>query len=218
MVWPPLWLRGMGERAPHLVRWVLSRTCLGMWALLSASLSSLRVWEPPCKVTREREQRPSPKDGQTRGLSTRVSPGAAGCTKGHSFLMVWGTTLGFSFPVLGGVPGVLASSAPLRCCVRLPGTGGSSDGAQPQDSGAPCLAEAQLTDAFISAWHGGPEPPRQGPHFPVRLFPTSLCIKSSAGIQGTLAKYVRPKPSCTNLSSSRAERGQVVPRQMQRWG
>ena len=65
---------------------------------------------------------------------------------------------------------------------------------------------------------GGPEPPRQGPHFPVRLFPTSLCTKNSTGIQGTLGKYVWPKPSCTNLSSSQAERGQVVPRQMQRWG
>lgn len=41
-------VEGAGSKDPTArVRWVLSRTCLGMWALLSASLSSLRVWEPP---------------------------------------------------------------------------------------------------------------------------------------------------------------------------
>lgn len=50
-------------------------------------------------------------------MSTGGLPGAAGCLEGTRFLNGLGTTLGLSFPELGGVPGVLTSSAALRCCV-----------------------------------------------------------------------------------------------------
>ena len=127
-----------------------------MWALLSASLSALWAWEPPCKAARGREQRPSPEGGQTRGLPTGGLLGAAGCLEGMRFLNGLGHHSGSLLPhARWGSWGPRQLCYPEMLCPPLPRAEGSSDKAQPQDSGAPSLAEAQLTDAFISAWRGG---------------------------------------------------------------
>lgn len=55
----------------------------------------------------------------------------------------------------------------------------------------------------LGAWNGGPEPPQQGPHLPVRLFPTSLFCRVRQAAR-ELLESVWAKPSCTNLSSSQS--------------
>ena len=92
-------VEGAGSKDPTArVRWVLSRTCLGMWALLSASLSSLRVWEPPLQGSEREGAAPIPGRWADSGfVHRRVSRGSR-MHEGTQFMNGLGHHSGFLLP------------------------------------------------------------------------------------------------------------------------
>lgn len=106
-----------------------------------------------------------------------------------------------------------------RCCVPSSGVEGPQMELSLRAQGPSLVRLHGLMFPFhLGAWNGGPEPPQQGPHLPVRLFPTSLFCTEFGRQPGNFWKVYGPGQAVQTCLPPRAERVQVVPRQMQRQG